>query len=448
MFRKITGLLLVMLTAFVLPACNDDDDHDPGANQAQVRVLHASPDAPAVNVLVNGASVLENVDFGQGSAILNVDAGLNSIQVDGILPDATATVIGPVELDLTADTRYDIIAVNTVDMIEPLVVTAPGADVAGNMVRVQVVHAAANAPGVDVYVTAPAADIMTADPLGAFAFKGSLGPVEVPAGDYQIRVTPEGSKTVVYDSGPVTLAGGSDLSIAAITNTGNGDSPIKLVVMDGTGSTMLLDAATPASARIIHNSPDAPAVDVVINDAFDTPLLEDLAFPDFTAYVDTAPDTYNVKVTAANTTTAVINADLTLAAGQRYSIYAVNFLDAIEPVVLLDNNRRVATEARVRVVHGSPSAGEVDIYVTAPGADISGLDPALTAVPFKAESGYISLPGGTYQVQVTPTGSKDVALDSGPITIANGGIYTAVARDAAGGGLPLGLILLDDFVAP
>jgi hypothetical protein len=32
-----------------------------------------------------------------------------------------------------------------------------------------------------------------------------------------------------------------------------------------------------------------------------------------------------------------------------------------------------------------------------------------------------------------------------PSPIANGGVYTAVARDAVGGGAPLGLILMDDF---
>jgi hypothetical protein len=32
-----------------------------------------------------------------------------------------------------------------------------------------------------------------------------------------------------------------------------------------------------------------------------------------------------------------------------------------------------------------------------------------------------------------------------PVTLKDSGIYTAVARDAAGNGTPLGLILLDDF---
>jgi hypothetical protein len=35
-----------------------------------------------------------------------------------------------------------------------------------------------------------------------------------------------------------------------------------------------------------------------------------------------------------------------------------------------------------------------------------------------------------------------------PATLANGGIYTAILRDKAGGGLPAEVILLDDFTAP
>ncbi|MDZ7643794.1 MAG: hypothetical protein U5K76_05945 [Woeseiaceae bacterium] len=49
---------------------------------------------------------------------------------------------------------------------------------------------------------------------------------------------------------------------------------------------------------------------------------------------------------------------------------------------------------------------------------------------------------------MTAAGSKTPAIGPAAITIEAGGVYTAIARDAQGGGTPLGLILMDDFVAP
>ncbi len=126
-------------------------------------------------------------------------------------------------------------------------------------------------------------------------------------------------------------------------------------------------------------------------------------------------------------------------------MYAVDLLANIQPLVLVDDNRRIATEARVRIVHASPSAGNVDIYVTAPGDGIDAIDPAFADVPFLAETGYVSLAAGSYDVTVTPTGTKTAAIGPATIAVDAGGIYTAAARDEIGSGTPLGLILLDDF---
>ena len=443
--RKYKVALLVLL-ASTLWGCSDNDK--PLDTTTQIRVIHASPDAPKVDVLVDGTAALQDVDYAVGSGLIDLDAGMRDIEVQGILPgDTRATVIGPVSLDLLADSRYDILAINDVAVIEPLVISNLESSVTPGSARAQVVHATPDAPTVDVYVTEPGADLATAVPLGSFSFRESLGPVEVPAGAYQIRVTLLGDPdTVVFDSGQIDLTDGADLLLAAIENTSTGGHPVNLLVMDGAGSSLIQDSNTPAAARVIHNSPDTPAVDVVVNNDFTAPLVEDLLFPTATDYVTVPPADYNVKVTAANNPGLVaIDADLTLDAGVFYSVYAKDFFANVAPLVLIDDQRPVATEAKIRLIHGSPSAGPVDIYLSAPGDDLATLTPNFSNVPFDADTGYISLTGGDYRVRVTPTGTQTVAIDTGTISLADGRIYTAVARDNVGGGLPLDLILLDDF---
>ena len=163
------------------------------------------------------------------------------------------------------------------------------------------------------------------------------------------------------------------------------------------------------------------------------------------ASLSVPPATYNVKVVAANTTTAVINANLSLQPAVRYSVLAVNRLASIEPLVATDDARRLATAGKLRLIHASPTAANVDIYVTAPGASISPIAPTLANVPFKANTGFLQLASGNYSVTVTPAGSKTPAIGPVNISLQNGGIYTAVARDPLPGNAALGLILLDDF---
>jgi hypothetical protein len=449
MIKTKTRLAVLLASSLVLAACDNDDDVAPPPPQptASLTVIHASTDAPNVDVVTPTGTVVSDLAFKEASATLDVPAGTLNIRVDGIVPGGAATVIGPVNLTLQADTAYSVIAANALASIAPIVISNPVSTVAAGSTRAQVVHAAPNAPTVDVYVTAPGADLTQAAPLGSFAFGDELGPVTVPSGDYRIRVTlPNAPNTVVFDSGTVALPSAGDLLVVAVENTGPGAAPITLLVSTPSGSFELLDAATPAELRVIHASPDAPAVDVVVNDDFGAPVLEDVPFPAVSGYLAVPPGSYNVKVTPANNAgVIVIDADVDLAAGTRYSVYATGPLATIAPYVLVDDDRSIATNAKVRIVHTAPSAGNVDIYVTAPGASIATASPTFANVPFRAETGYVALAAGSYDVTVTPTGTKTAAIGPATITVDNGGVYTAAARDAAGGGAPFGLILLDDF---
>jgi len=443
MFKNKITLVTAAVVLSLFTGCDSSNEVIP---KTHVSVLHASANAPKVDVKIDNDTVLTGVDFKQGSNLLELDSGTRKVVVEGILPGGARTPVITADLPLDADTRYTIIAANDVADIEPVIVSAPVVDVPADTVRAQVVHAAAKAPSVDVYVTAPSADINSASPLSALAYKASTDPVEIPNGDYEIRITPEGSKTVLFDSGTISLAGGSDLVIAAVENISD-SVPVSLVVLDGDTSSVIYDVNTQAAVRVIHDSPDAPAVDIVVNDNFAAPLVEDLSYPDFTPYVTVPSDTYNIKVAVANSMTSVIDADLTFAKASQTSVYAVNNVASIEPLVLVDDNRSVATEAKVRLVHGAVSAPNVDIYVTGEFDDINNEEPVFTDVPFKADTGYVALAEGTYKVTITVTGTKTIAIDTGALALSAGGVYTAIARDATSSETPgtFGLILLDDF---
>ncbi len=455
--RRTKSLLAYSVLPLFLVGCNDDDDdfvEQPAPEFANVRVVHAASDAPMVNITANDAILnnLENVDYQVASSRFEVETGTYDIGVTGILPGDNAEVL-QADLTLEADTNYDVFAVGNVgdSSLALLPVTSTETAVEAGNAQVQIVHAASLAPTVDVYVTAPGTDITAEQPLVTAEFTDATGLTQVPAGDYQIRITPAGETTVVYDSGTVELTDGADLLIAATNNVGTGDSPVTLLVADGDGSFKVWDAATPSDIRVVHGISDAPAVDVIANN--EVVLVDGIQFPRTTDYLSVAPGDYLIDVVADadNSIVAVDDAELTLEIGMSYTAIANNTLAAPELDVLVDVPRSVATEAKVRIVHSSPSAGNVDIYVTADG-EIDAVDPAFSDIAYStgdlAETGYVSLAEGDYVVTVTPTGTKTAAIETGVLSLENGSIYTAIALDGdMEGDLPQ-LALLDGLAPP
>ncbi len=433
----------------------------------RVRALHASPDAPPVNILVNGAAALTDVDFGTGSGFLPGVEEVN-VQVEGLIPSGNAVVIDE-DYSLDYNTDYTIIAIGNVAGIDDLVIANPSDArlVPGNLFA-QVVHASPSAPPVDVYVTTNGADLTTVAPINSspLAFGDFTPRLEVPEGNYQVRVTLAGTVTEVYDSGEIALAADADLLIAALENVGLGDSAVQLVALDGTGSATIFDTNTPAAAVAVHLSPDAPAVDILA-DIESTPndealaLARNIAFTEFCA-IDgiPAPETFtlNVVANADNSVVALSIPGFATEVDGASTAIVSGFLAAGDPAItaipLGVDPRSVATEARLRLTHGSPSTGNVDIYLLAAGTDLDDMSvmPAFADVPFGADTGLLSIAPETYDVYVTPAGDKSVrAIEVLGLPLTGGLVWDVIARDPATDGsegtLPLPLIIDYDMVA-
>ena len=167
---------------------NNSSNSGPMPESAQLRVTHASADAPAVNVYVNGELLLEGVEFKQSSGLIPIDEpGTFEVEVRGILPDETElSVIGPVDVTLQGGERTDVLAIGNLlnDVgeitIAPKVLDPVDIEDSITDVRVSVLHAAPEVPAVDIYVTAPGDDLANTAPITA-AFGDAAGPVSLEA---------------------------------------------------------------------------------------------------------------------------------------------------------------------------------------------------------------------------------------------------------------------------
>jgi len=183
-------------------------------------------------------------------------------------------------------------------------------------------------------------------------------------------------------------------------------------------------AAETAKVRVLHASPDAPAVDVYLNDT-KVDALTNVPFGVISGYLDVPAGTQNVKVYATGTMDKpVIDADLTLEAGKMYTVAATNEVAKIEAQVLVDAPNPTADKAQVRVIHFSADAPAVDI---AP----KGGDPIISALEYPKATDYLALDGGTYDLEVRLAGTTTVALDLPGVAIENGKAYSVFAIGSA-----------------
>ena len=201
--------LVAVLTLFMF-SCDKDDDVEPG--QAQVMVVHASPNAPAVDVRVNNAVALSNVAYPANSNYLAVNAGSTNIKVS---PTSTTTNVIDATVDLNANTSYSVFAIDSVNKIKAAVVSDNLATPASGKAHVRFFHFSANAPAVDIAVAGGPVlfSNRSFNDQSSNASVANFTPLD--AGTYNLEVRVAGTSTVALAVPGVVLTAGKIYTVFA-----------------------------------------------------------------------------------------------------------------------------------------------------------------------------------------------------------------------------------------
>ncbi len=370
-----------------------------------MRLVHAVPDAPVVDVVIDGALAAAQLEYADYTSYLHLSSGDHAVTVQ-----AGGTAIAEASFTLTPGQAITAIVMGPAaspeirtfeDDLSPLIL--------GN-VRLNAIHAASGVDAVDLIL--PDGSPV----LQGLAYGQSSGGIDIPANTYPLAVTLAGG-TVDQAIRPP-----QDFHLRA-------GMLYRLVVLGGTPGTLLLEAPANPSGdsvfiRVAHAIPDTPTVDVYADETLIIPGLSSL---EITKHFALPLDSYDVtvRISGSDSTVApIIAASLDFSdaalAGQARTIAAVSRGVALDLAVYEDDFSDLdATTARLSVANAVTSANLI--------AELDDGTMVETAEAF-ASAPATDVPGGAYELLIASDGGGSYTVDRA----FNGGVlYSFIVTGAA-----------------
>lgn len=156
---------------------------------AEVRFLHASPDAPGVDIYVDGKKAVSNITYENVTHYARVEAGRHRIQV--FPAGKTAGAVIDTAANLKPDAHYTVAAAGRLKEIRPVVVEDHRGGTKPGFARLKVVHLSPMGPAVDV--TLPTGKVL----LGHLTYKEKSPYLQVAPGVRDLDVRLAGKQQVI-----------------------------------------------------------------------------------------------------------------------------------------------------------------------------------------------------------------------------------------------------------
>jgi hypothetical protein len=193
----------------------------------------------------------------------------------------------------------------------------------GNTALVRFAHLVPDAPAVDILSGGNKV-------FEAQGFKDVTYYAEVPAGSLTLTLQTTGQTPAKVADVTIRVQAGKHYTVMAL----GAAATLKTRLVED----RLAPAEGMARVRIVHASPDAPAVDVALKGG--PVLFRNLAFNQLSGYGVVPEAVYNLEVRPTGTTSVALRLDgVAFEAGKVYSVFAVGLLanETLEVVVVEDS---------------------------------------------------------------------------------------------------------------
>jgi hypothetical protein len=216
--RRLIPLVLLALSAL---SCSSDTTAPNATNSALFRVVHGSPDAGAFDVFISGTLAVQTLAYASASSYVQLTVGSSEIQVR---QSGAVNQLLDISPSFAAGSVSTLALTGTNGALESTIFADDTTTPPSGTIKLRLVHLAPLGPAVDLYVTGATDDIASISPtIGGVTYK-TASSYATPAnpGTLRLRVTQAGTKTVLVDSGSLTLTSGQSLSLYVFGKAGAG----------------------------------------------------------------------------------------------------------------------------------------------------------------------------------------------------------------------------------